>query len=64
MKGGQTRNRSKTGQGMLTDEQVREIRKAKELYYANMPKNLSKTIGVSRSIISGIWQDRLYNHVI
>ena len=56
-------NKSKTGLGSLSDDEVREIRKAKDAYYANMPKNLCKKYDVSRSVISSIWQDRSYNHV-
>lgn len=58
------RNKSKTGLGVLNDDQVRELRQAKELYYANMPKNLSKKYGVSRQVISHVWQDRAYTYVI
>lgn len=50
-----THNKSKTGMGVLSDDSVREIRKAKDAYYENMPKNLCKKYGVSRSVISSIW---------
>lgn len=61
---GQVNNKARQGKGVLTDEQVREVRKAKELYYENMPVNLCKKYGVSRSVISQIWQDRSYSHVL
>lgn len=61
---GQIKNKARAGKGFLSDDQVREIRKAKELYYANMPKNICKKYGVTRYMISQIWQDRSYNHVV
>ena len=60
---GQIGNKARRGTGALTDDQVKEIREAKRLYYENMPINLCKKYGVSRSVISQVWQDRSYNHV-
>lgn len=60
---GQIGNKARKGKGSLTEEQIKEIREAKKLYYDNMPINLCKKYGVSRSIISQVWQDRSYNYV-
>ena len=61
---GQINNKARQGTGKLTDDQVKAIRQAKDLYYENMPKNLCKKHNCSRSLISLIWQDRVYTHVV
>ena len=65
---GQARNKSKTGKGVLTNDEVREIRRRQELFdYAKdncSPMAIAEELGISVHIVRGVFQDKLYAHVI
>lgn len=56
-------NRSRTGFGVLSDEQVLEIRERLQAWKDNSPSKISEETGISIHVIRGISQDRIYNHV-
>ena len=58
-------NRSKTGLGILTKAQVREIRRSKLIYDEaiknHSKKGLHERMRVSKHVINGVWIGSTYN---
>lgn len=61
--GGQVRNKSKTGLGKLTADEVRHIRACKSLYYYSKKDAIAKRLGVPKSTIDNVWREGTYLYV-